>query len=95
MKENVMEKDVKDWLDNLKPNRELVKIQHRRLFGLGFLACASFVLILGLLLPDTDRAWWIGGGLMILAVGGYHFDCATRELKKKLGARGARGTLAV
>lgn len=77
-----MEEEVKNFLDGLKPNRKIVEIQHRRLFGLAILACASFVLILSLLLPVSDRAWWIGGGLLILAAGGYQFDRATRELKK-------------
>jgi len=77
-----MEKETKEFLDGLKPNRKLVEIQHRRLFGIALLACASFVLILSFLVPETDRAWWIGGGLLILIVGGYQFDRATRKLKR-------------
>lgn len=77
-----IEKTLKQSLTDARPHKALVKIQHKRAFGLAVLACASFVLVLSFVLPAVDRVFWIGCGLSTLAVGGFLFDQASRELKK-------------
>ena len=77
--------EIKGFLSNhLKPmpSREQLEIRHRQRFGLALLGCACFVLLLSFVFPAVDRAWWIGAGLMVLAVGGYQFDRATRALRQ-------------
>lgn len=76
-----LEEEIFAELDslNLKPDPELARRRHRRYFALGLMACASFVLLLSFVFPETDRAWWIGGGLMILAAGAYQLDRTRRD----------------
>jgi hypothetical protein len=75
-----MEQDVQEFLDGLRPNRALEEIRQHRIFGLAILACAAFVLTLSFVFPDTDRNWWVGCGLLVLAVGAFKVDQARRML---------------
>ncbi len=75
-----MEQEVHEFLDGLRPNRALEQMRHHRVFGLALLACATFVLTLSFVFPDTDRSWWIGSGLLVLAVGAFEVDRARRML---------------
>ena len=75
-----MEQEVHEFLDGLRPNRALEEIRQHRTFGLAILACATFVLTLSFVFPDTDRSWWVGCGLLVLAVGAFEIDRARRML---------------
>ena len=75
-----MEQEVHEFLDGLRPNRALEEIRHHRIFGLALLACATFVLTLSFVFPDTDRYWLVGFGLLVLAVGAFEVDRARRML---------------
>lgn len=77
--------EIKEFLSNHlepTPSREQLEILHRQRFGLALLGCASFVLLLSFVFPAVDRVWWICGGLLVLAAGGYQFDRATRALRR-------------
>jgi predicted membrane channel-forming protein YqfA (hemolysin III family) len=50
-----------------------------RLFALGVMLTAIFLLILSLVLPDEDRSWWAGWAAFIFVVGTWQFDRARRK----------------
>ena len=75
-----MDKEIYKTLKHLAPTK-LSKIYIKRLwFGIGLMACASFLLVLSFVFPETDRWWWVGSGLVVLGVGALFLDLARREL---------------
>lgn len=75
-----MENEIREILSELAPNK-IGKLYIKRLwFGIGLMACASFLLMLSFVFPETDKWWWIGSGLVLLGVGAFFLDRARRAL---------------
>ena len=70
-----MEDEIREILTDLKPKEEPTQ-ERRPYFGIGLMACASFLLVLSFVVPGTDRWWWVAAGIVVLGAGAFNLDRA-------------------
>ncbi len=70
-----MEDEIREILTDLKPKKG-PRQEQRPYFGLGLMACASFLLVFSFVVPGTDRWWWVAAGIVFLGAGAFILDRA-------------------